>query len=426
MLLPLSMEHALAYSTLAMTVSLAVLRPRIGLRSLRFTPGTAAVLGVLVLIAAGGLHPADLVAALHLQWRPLVALTSIMVMTGVVQEVGVFDWLAGWLEARARRVSTLRAFTLLFALAVAVPALLNNDAAILTLTPLVISLTRRLYPGRTDVAIAFAFAVFLAPGVAPFVVSNPMNMIVAGYAGIGFLDYAALMLPISLAGAALTYAILRWRYGALLRSVAPVAIAPPRAPRHAAFWPAIALMLAVFLAYPIAAALGVEIWFVAVLGALGALAIVRGYGVASTRTIAGHVSLDTLAFLWGIFAIVQALRSVGIVDALAALYQIAPDHQLAVIGSVSATGSALIDNHPMALLNMMAIDATGDPRPLLAALVGGDIGPRLLPIGSLAGLLWMDLLRRAGIEIGIGRFIRIGTLVLVPTLALSLAMLWLL
>jgi len=35
----------------------------------------------------------------------------------------------------------------------------------------------------------------------------------------------------------------------------------------------------------------------------------------------------------------------------------------------------------------------------------------------------MDLLRRAGIEIGITRFLRVGTLILLPTLAASL---WLL
>jgi arsenical pump membrane protein len=57
---------------------------------------------------------------------------------------------------------------------------------------------------------------------------------------------------------------------------------------------------------------------------------------------------------------------------------------------------------------------------------GEDIGPRLLPIGSLAGLLWMDLLRRSGIDIGLGRFLRLGTIVLIPTLTLSLLLLWVL
>ena len=91
----------------------------------------------------------------------------------------------------------------------------------------------------------------------------------------------------------------------------------------------------------------------------------------------------------------------------------------------SAVGSALIDNHPMSILNMLAVDASHGPRPLLAALVGGDIGPRLLPIGSLAGLLWIDLLRRSGVPVGVTRFVRVGTLVLLPTLVVSLVMLWL-
>lgn len=64
--------------------------------------------------------------------------------------------------------------------------------------------------------------------------------------------------------------------------------------------------------------------------------------------------------------------------------------------------------------------------PLQAVLVGGDIGPRLLPVSSLAGLLWIDLLRRSAVEVGVVPFLRLGTLVVLPTLAASLAMLWLL
>jgi arsenical pump membrane protein len=140
------------------------------------------------------------------------------------------------------------------------------------------------------------------------------------------------------------------------------------------------------------------------------------------------LSLDILVFLWGIFLVVQGLRSVGVADQLHALYASAPagGARLATIGVASALGSAAIDNHPMSILNMLAIDRGRGPAPLLAALVGGDLGPRLLPIGSLAGLLWIDLLRRSGVEVGVARFLRLGTLVLLPTLAASLAMLWLL
>lgn len=419
------MQPAVAYAALAVTVGLAVTRPRLR-AGFCVTPGVAAVAGVLALVLARMLTVPMMLEAARVQWRPLVTLTSIMILTGVVQEVGAFDRLAAAIEQRARTRSAVSAFSAVFALSVVTPALLNNDAAILILTPLVVALTRRLYPRRPDITIAFAFAVFLAPGVAPFIVSNPMNMIVAEYAGLGFNAYAQVMLPLSLVGAALTYGVLRAIYGPVLRSAAAPAPAPRTViHRHPGERLAVSLMLAVLVAYPIAASLGIEIWTVAVAGAVASLAVCRAYQIAPLRKAVSHVSFDILAFLWGIFLVVQGLRAVGVVDQLRALYAAAGSGRLATIGATSALGSAVIDNHPMSILNMLAVDASHGPAPLLAALVGGDLGPRLLPIGSLAGLLWIDLLRRSGVEIGLGRFLRLGTLVLLPTLAISLALLWL-
>jgi len=420
------MDRAIAYSALIMTVGLAVLRPRFT-ATIRFTPGVAALCGVVMLLVARLLTPHIMWQAAAIQWRPLVTLSSIMVLTGVVHEVGAFDRLAAHIEALARTRSAATTFSLVFAVSVVTPSLLNNDAAILILTPLVVALTRRLYPNRPDVTLAFAFAVFLAPGVAPFIVSNPMNMIVAQYAGLKFNSYAAVMVPLSVAGAALTYVVLRAIYRkTLATAVAVTTSSLTHIHRHPGERPAVLLMLAVFFAYPIAAALGIDIWVVAVGGALTSLVICRTYRIASLRKATAHVSIDILLFMWGIFLVVQSLRSVGIIDQLRELYATGTDGtQLATIGVTSAVGSALIDNHPMALLNMLAIDASHGPRALLAALVGGDIGPRLLPIGSLAGLLWIDLLRRAGVQVGVMRFIRVGTLVVLPTLAASLVLLWL-
>jgi arsenical pump membrane protein len=421
------MDSALAYSTFAMTIVLAVSRPRIGLGDLRMTPGLAAVLGVFILLVTGLLPFGELWTSAQVQWRPLLALTSVMVMTGLVREVGAFDRVALKLEAHARGTAATRAFDLIFVAAVVTPTLLNNDAAILLLTPIAVVLARKLYPGNDKVLEAFVFAVFLAPGVAPLVVSNPMNLIVAEFVGLGFNDYARVMVPISVAGALLTFAILRFHYRHALTARAAPSEPVPMPARHPAELPALGLLLAVFLCYPIMAALGGPIWSVAAVGALGALIIARRHAVASPRQLASHVSLDILAFLWGIYLVVAGLRGVGVVERLTSLYHAYEGGHglhLAVVGVVSALGSAIADNHPMSVLNMMALGNHEGTRPLLAALIGGDIGPRLLPIGSLAGLLWLDVLRRKGIEIGIGRFARLGTLLVLPTLALSLWMLW--
>jgi arsenical pump membrane protein len=415
-------EQVVAYSALAATVGLAVARPHFT-PTWRITPGIAALIGLAALLATHLMTPAAILACAHVQWRPLVTVASIMVVSGVVREVGAFERLATALARWANGRSAASTFALVFVLAAAVPALLNNDAAILILTPLVVVLARRLYPDRPALAVVFAFAVFLAPGVAPLIVSNPMNMIVATFAGLDFNSYAVVMVPVSLAGVATTYLVLRLVFRRELAGVRADVSLAPMPPARRGERPAIALMVGVFCAYPIAAAYGVELWAVAAVAAMVALAIARAWRIAPARRVVSHISIDTLVFLWGMFLVVQALRGIGIVEHLQAMYSHGP--QIPKIGITSAVGAAVIDNHPMALLDMLALDTSHGARPLLAALVGADLGPRLLPIGSLAGLLWIELLRRERIHVGIGTFVRVGTLALVPTLAVSLGMLWL-
>lgn len=422
------MQEPVAYATLALTVILAVSRPRLGRSQFRFSPGTAAVFGVCLLLLAGIVTFGDLVSAVSLQWRSLLALVCIMVMTGVVHAVGAFDRLAEHIEVYAQKTSARQAFTLVYIVAAVTPSLLNNDAAILLLTPLVVALMRRLYPHHPEMTTASAFAVFLAPGVAPFYISNPMNMIVAGFAGIGFNAYARIMAPIFLVGTVVTFVVLRLHYRKLLADAQASRVVVHIAAPHPAERSTVGLLLAVFAAYPLTAAFGGAAWGVSCAGAILSLVLALRYRVDRVPRLLSHVAPDIIVFLLGVFILAIGLRHVGVVDRLAHLYLWVPSGGLAelgLIGTVAAIGSALVDNHPMALLNMMALGADGTGRPLLASLIGGDIGPRLLPIGSLAGLLWMDLLRREGVGISLGQFVRLGTLVLLPSLTVSILMLWL-
>ena len=154
-------------------------------------------------------------------------------------------------------------------------------------------------------------------------------------------------------------------------------------------------------------------------GAVAALALVGDGARDRLRLCRDAISWDTLGFLVGVLVLAAGLAEVGFVDLLAAHYR---GSGAAEIGVTSAAGSALLNNHPMAMLNVMALDGAPDSH-ILAALVGGDLGPRLLPAGSLAGLMWVELLRRHGIEIGVGRFAAVGLAITAPALA---AALWLL
>ena len=132
--------------------------------------------------------------------------------------------------------------------------------------------------------------------------------------------------------------------------------------------------------------------------------------------------MEILIFLLAVFVLAIGLRNVGFVGYLSSMYA---DAGIGLVGTTAALGSAVLNNHPMAIINLLALNATPNAghREMLAALIGGDLGPRLLPVGSLAGLLWLESCRRQGLEISLRRFVGVGFAVTIPTLAASLVIL---
>lgn len=415
------MSELVAYSTFLVTMGMAISRPSVGAR--RIGPGAAATAGMTVLVLFGIVTLHDVRAAASTLWRPFITIVAIMTMTAVARALGVFDHAAEGLFRRPG-FTVRQLFLGVFVLSGCTAAVLNNDAAVLLLTPLVVGLLRRRYPEHHQLLLPFAFAVFMAAGVAPFVVSNPMNMIVATSAGLDFNTYAARMLPIALAGAVVAFLILRRLFASQL-TLDPAAVAgsPPRRTTSAQRR-MMALLGAVLGGYPLVVSVDpAALWVVSVTGATVAVMLASRQRDLDVRALLAHgIAWDVLTFLLAVFVIALGLRNVGLVGYLSSWYE---DGGVALVGVTAAIGSAVLNNHPMAIINVLALDGVpgAGEREILAALIGGDLGPRLLPIGSLAGLLWLESCRRLGVVISVRQFVGIGVVVTVPTLALSLILL---
>ncbi len=149
--------------------------------------------------------------------------------------------------------------------------------------------------------------------------------------------------------------------------------------------------------------------------------------VVARPRVAGIAAHPAVAALLGAFAmlLLGGLRPAEVVNALSELWRplvgVASIIASAAVALVSALGSAIFNNHPMALVNAAALggDSAAAQRDVLAALVGGDLGPRLLPIGSLAGLLWLDALRRQGIRVSFRTFARVGLVTTIPSVIIG-------
>jgi arsenical pump membrane protein len=151
-------------------------------------------------------------------------------------------------------------------------------------------------------------------------------------------------------------------------------------------------------------------------------------GVGAPTAVLRGVGWDAVAFVTGIFVVATAVREVGLTDRLgAALFALAgaePARLLAATSFAAAGMSAVLNNHPTAGIMALAIKDMAVPatfRALLAgaALIGGDLGPKMLPIGSLAALLWLRILTDRGVHVSVWLFVKIGVPVTVFAIAIA-------
>jgi arsenical pump membrane protein len=374
-------------------------------------------------LLSGVLSMADTRRAVSATLPSLLVIASVMVITECARRLGVMDGMASGL-LRMARGSRWRLYCLVFLLSAATASALNNDSAVLLLAPVVVVVARRCYPTTPDSTAILAMVVFMAAGVAPLVVSNPMNLIVAQYAGLGFNQYARHMIPVALAGWAAAFGAMLWAFRRRL-AIPPDLNGADRVPerRHPGAVRATALLVLVLASYPVAAALQVPLAAVGALGGLAFLLLCARHGGGSPwQVAAAGIAWEILVFLAAVSIVGRGLAELGVVDRLRTLYG---EHGTTGIAAVSALGSAVLNNHPMSLLNVLAlkpVDPTR-PTPVLAALVGGNLGPRLLPWGSLAGLLWFRMMKDLQVDVSLRRFMAVGALLTLVSMPLCLLVL---
>jgi arsenical pump membrane protein len=100
------------------------------------------------------------------------------------------------------------------------------------------------------------------------------------------------------------------------------------------------------------------------------------------------------------------------------------------MGTITAVLSNIFNNHPALMISTLALTEMGlDPLIMktvyLANIIGSDIGSLILPIGTLATLLWMHILKKNKIKITWMDYIKVTLVVIPPTLIFTLLSLYL-
>ncbi|TYQ21550.1 UNVERIFIED_ORG: arsenite efflux membrane protein ArsB (TC 3.A.4.1.1; TC 2.A.45.1.1) [Zoogloea ramigera] len=409
------------------TLTLVIWQPRgLGI-------GWSAAAGAAAALLAGVIDASDIPVVWHIVWNATGTFVAVIIISLLLDRAGLFEW-AALHVARWGQGSGTRLFVLLVLLGAAVAALFANDGAALILTPIVIAMLRALkFSAQATLAFVMAAGFIADTASLPLVVSNLVNIVSADYFDIGFARYAAVMAPVNLVSVTATLGALLWFFR---RDIpATYDVASLRVPRTAirdratfnAGWSVLALLLVGFFWLE---PLGVPISAVAAGGAAVLLAVAaRGPHIA-TRAVLASAPWQVVVFSLGMYLVVYGLRNAGLTACLTAALDWCAAY--GVWGAAFGTGiltallSSVMNNMPTVLVGALSIDATATQGAVREAMIyanviGSDLGPKMTPIGSLATLLWLHVLASKDIRISWGYYVRVGVVLTVPVLVLTLA-----
>jgi len=388
-------------------------------RPMRLPEWIWAVTGAVLLVALGLIPIVTAGEAVLKGLDVYLFLIGMMVLSETARLHGVFDWVAAWSVAHARGSAT-RLFTLVYLAGVVVTIFLSNDATAVVLTPAVFAVARKAKVDPLPMLLACAMVANAASFVLP--ISNPANLVLYGGhtppLGAWIRSFA---LP-SIGAIVATYFALRFMERE--RLTGGCATVEEKAALDAGGKVALGGILATALLLLIVSAFDIPLGLpTAIAGTLTA------FGVSALRRrspwpLWGGVAWGVLRLVAGLFVLVEALDRTGaFAPIVSALHDAArePTSGALASGTVLAVVSNLINNLPAGLIASTAIARAQPPQDIIdALLIGVDLGPNLSVTGSLATILWLQVIHREGENIGFWRFAKVGAVAMPVALAAAL------
>jgi Na+/H+ antiporter NhaD/arsenite permease-like protein len=397
----------------------------------RFDRTLVALLGGLLVVVLGIVDQEEAFAGID--FNVIFLLAGMMILAGGLSRTGFFEYVAGLAIHRSRG----EPFRLLVILAVAtalLSALLDNVTTVVLLTPVTLSIARTLKVSPFPYLISQIFASNI--GGTATLIGDPPNILIGSSAGLDFGDFLVNLAPVVVVIFVMFLVIMWFVFGRsmaddedrldLLATVDPAAAITDRP----LMYRALVVLGLTILGFLLHSLIGVEAATIALLGATVLMIV----GPLDPHEALRDIEWNTLFFFVGLFMLVEAVIHVGIVGTVANALADAVGGRLevATIGIlwISALGSAIVDNIPYTATAIPIVDRmikTGlDGEPLWWALaLGACLGGNLTIVGASANIVVANLAARDGHPITFGQFLRYGSVVVLMSLLISTAYLWL-
>lgn len=407
-------------------------------------------IGAAVVLILGIVPVRDVFNILNIISGAAVTILSTIVMSIVLDSIGFFKWIAVNIVKKANGSGLLLYFYIIL-LCFLMTLFFNNDGSILITTPIIIRIMNILnIKLHQKVPYLLSGALIATASSAPIAVSNIANLIALKIVGLDLNGYVKMMFIPSMIGiftiALLLYVYFRKDIPRKIATITHFTYYNSQTSYHPLVgqknrddidWKLFIICISVVVvtrgSFFLFSSFGIPIEWIAIIGAI-LLVLIRWYKKGEgIKDIIKNTPWHILVFVFSMYVLVYGLRNIGLtsilVDLLKEPVTSHPLNASLTMGLLLTFMSNLFNNLPAVMLGTltltdMGIDINILQIAYLANVIGSDIGALLTPVGTLATLIWMFIIRQHGIKFSWGQYIKVTIMVIPIGLLVSLLCLY--
>ena len=419
----------IAVATILLIILSSLLLPQIKIKKIKLqTYWIVALVGAIILLLIKEVTISELYTHFTSSkigpLQILILFISMTILSIFLDEVNFFKYLATVVTNHVKG-KQIYIFLSLYALTSILTVFTSNDIIILTFTPFICYFAR-----HTKInPIPYLIAEFIAANTwsMMLIIGNPTNIYIATSFGIDFVEYFMKMAIPTIVTGLTTLLLMLIVFHKKLQE--PIVLEEEHSSIKNKFLLIVGLfnLITCTVILAVSSYINIEMWIVTLIFAISLIissliyALVKREKPVELINTLKRAPWNLIPFLLSMFTIVFAVTKCGALNVLIKVFE--NTNSNFAYGIASFLACNLLNNIPMSVLFTEILELShANVNNIYTVIAASNIGAFLTPIGALAGIMWLSLLKKQKLKFSFVSFMKYGSIFAVPAILIVILM----